>query len=287
MDRGPVKDFERMKIAMFRRPAVTAALAAAAVSALLLGATAQISAAAAIAALGAMAAAGIVLTAHLVSLRIENATARIEARLTLDQLQNGDNNWRLVTDYSATPDLILIVVEELLHRQPKVCVELGAGVSTLVLARIIRGQNLGCKLISIEHDAAYAAKLREEVLSEGLETVVTIIEAPLEPVAVDGYRGPWYSRAGWVDDLGPIEILLVDGPPKICHPEIRFAAIPLLAPRLAPGALIVLDDARRKPERRALAAWKNMLPGSSAEYRDSGHGIGLLRCAGRPRKMPS
>lgn len=189
--------------------------------------------------------------------------------------------------FPATPDLLWIVVEELIQRQAKACVELGAGVSTLVLARVIRAQKLDCKLTAVEHDATYAARIREQVFSEGLEHIVTVIDAPLQPVAVEGYEGPWYSREVWVENLGRIDILLVDGPPKSYHPAIRSAAVPVLASRLAPGALIVLDDARRKPERRALTAWTNMLPGSATEYRDTGHGIGLVRCAVVARKIES
>ncbi len=268
---------------MIRRRMASAALLGAAAAAITAG-VAQFSLVLSLAVLAAGATAGLALALHLVSRRIETATERIEARLTLDQLQRGENGWRLTTAYAGTPDLIWTVVEELLARRPKVVVELGAGVSTLVLGRIIRAQRLDCRIVSIEHDPDYAARVRAELRAEGLQDVAEVFDAPLQPVSTDGYDGPWYRLDAWIDAIEAIDVLLVDGPPKRFHPAIRSAAVPILADRLAPGALVVLDDARRKPERRALAAWGRLLSGSTTEYRDIGRGVGLLRCGAAPAR---
>lgn len=54
----------------------------------------------------------------------------------------------------------------MLRGHAKLCVELGAGLSTLVLGRIIREQDLDCKLLSVEHNGPYAARARKAVEEE-------------------------------------------------------------------------------------------------------------------------
>jgi len=40
----------------------------------------------------------------------------------------------------------------------------------------------------------------------------------------------------------------------------RFPALPALADRLAPHALVILDDANREPEREIVERWQQLLP---------------------------
>jgi hypothetical protein len=89
-----------------------------------------------------------------------------------------------------------------------------------------------------------------------------VLEAPLEPHALSLDGAPWYagSALGGLPESG-IELLLVDGPPGYGEGMAlsRYPALPALAERLAPGALVVLDDAQRDGERRILDAWEREL----------------------------
>jgi hypothetical protein len=55
---------------------------------------------------------------------------------------------------------------------------------------------------------------------------------------------------------------LVDGPPGYGEgmAASRYPALPALRGKLAPGALVVLDDAEREPEQRILAQWRDAVP---------------------------
>lgn len=139
--------------------------------------------------------------------------------------------------------------------------ELGAGISTVVLARLMRER--GGRITSLEHDPRWARVVGSQLEREGLDDVALLVEAPLEghPLALDG--APWYSQSA-VDRLptSGIELLVVDGPPGYGEgmARSRYPALPALADRLAPGALVMLDDAERDGEREILARWRSELP---------------------------
>ena len=137
----------------------------------------------------------------------------------------------------------------IVHARPAQVVECGSGVSTVVLARLLRQRGTG-RLTALEHDEGWAAEVERTLADEGLGDVARVVLAPLQ----DG----WYAQAG-VDALPQaIDLLIVDGPPAdtAALAEARHPALGRLAARLHPGALIVLDDIGRGGEREVLRRWE-------------------------------
>jgi predicted O-methyltransferase YrrM len=139
-------------------------------------------------------------------------------------------------------------------------VELGAGASTVLLARLLREQeDPRVRLDAIEHDAAWADWVNARLAREGLESIARVTLAPLErhPLGVDGLE--WYASAPLDGALegDPIDLLIVDGPPAFAPGMglARYPALPALAGRLAPGAVVVLDDIVRAGESEVAARW--------------------------------
>ena len=136
-------------------------------------------------------------------------------------------------------------------------VECGSGVSTVVLARAL-GEADG-RLHSLEHDPAWAARIRSLLVDEGLDRFAGIVESPLapHPAALDG--GSWYGGEALAElpEAG-VDLLLVDGPPagEPGRARSRYPALPILGSRLTEDALVVLDDAHRPGETAVLAAWE-------------------------------
>lgn len=144
------------------------------------------------------------------------------------------------------------VCNTIVHRAPAQVVECGAGVSTIVLARLLAQRGHGA-LTALEHDATWASRVREGLEAEELTHVARVVLAPLEddPEA-------WYAEAG-VAQLPPaIDLLVVDGPPadRPALASARRPALERLGSRLAPGATVVLDDIGRVGEQAVLAAWE-------------------------------
>jgi predicted O-methyltransferase YrrM len=155
-----------------------------------------------------------------------------------------------------TPAGLAAVCAEVAGRHRRRIVECGSGFSTLVLARLLHAR--GGRLVSLEHDQAWAARVRNELAFEGHAEVAQVALAPLEPhpLARDGL--PWYAQRAVRSLPRRIDLLLVDGPPAFA-PEIelsRYPALPALAGRLVPDATVVLDDIDRRGELRILEAWE-------------------------------
>lgn len=253
------------------------ALGAAAAGGLTYGLSAFAGAAAGLGVLAGILTAGLWGATRILTTRLEVHRAVADARATLDQLQLGTRLRASETAFSAASDLILQVVREIRRRERPTVVELGAGLSTLVLARLARRGDLEARIVSVEHDPAYAGDLRRRLATEGLEEQVTLVVAPLRRVEVAGYAGPWYDSDALPSDLERIDVLVVDGPAKRAGEEIRYPAVPVLSRRLAPGALVLLDDCRRAAERRILRLWAARFPEAEMTLRPSAHGTGVLR----------
>lgn len=147
---------------------------------------------------------------------------------------------------------------------PALIVELGSGVSTIVLARLLAELGTG-HLLAVEHDEAWSARVQRQLDREGLAELVTVLYAPLRPNRRSWDGCQWYDEDALMAALDaaalgavPIDVLLVDGPPawQPGAEHSRYPALGMLANRLAPGARIVLDDVERAGEQAVLLRWQ-------------------------------
>lgn len=177
--------------------------------------------------------------------------------------------------------LVGILNEIVIHRRRRV-VELGGGVSTLYLGRLL--QRLDGRQDTVEHDEDWATLLDEQLAAEGLGEVVNVVHAPLAPTS----RG-WEPGAQWyaedkVADLRsgePVDLLVVDGPPAWSRERrhARYPALPFFRDLLAPRAAVILDDIDRRGEREVVARWEDE-HGIAFERRFSDGSIAVGRLPG-------
>jgi predicted O-methyltransferase YrrM len=140
------------------------------------------------------------------------------------------------------------------------------------------------RLVSLEHDPAYAERIRRLVGQAGLADRVEIVVAPLRPCRLEQRVVPWYDTgitARAAD--APIDVLVVDGPPQLTRWS-RWPAVPVLHDRLAPGATVLVDDGRTAAALTSTAAWTRAFPDMERYWLDSLKGTWILeRRAGAPR----
>ena len=136
-------------------------------------------------------------------------------------------------------------------------VECGSGESTVAIGAELARRRCG-RLWSLEHDPVWAGRTRRGIARDGLADRVELICAPLRPHALGA---AWYDASAVARLPEAIDLLLVDGPPGDVTPNglARYPALPALAARLAPGALVILDDIHRAGERAVLARWRHEL----------------------------
>ena len=153
--------------------------------------------------------------------------------------------------------------------------ELGSGLTSLVAALTLAQLGAG-SLLSLEHDARFLKRTRGWLAEFGVDDAGEIWHAPLLPCPPETGAASWYDETV-LPEKGEFDLLIVDGPPAWWSAGARAPALPILSGRLAADALIVVDDYRRRGERRCVQRWLADFPRLQlAEYR-SRKGTAILR----------
>lgn len=163
-----------------------------------------------------------------------------------------------VAGWAMSPSGLLWLTRHVLHSRPSLVVECGSGTSTLWTAMALREAGQG-KLITFEHKEEFATQTRNKLSEHGLTGWAEVIDAPLESVETPRGTFDWYSQRNLLQ--GPIDLLMVDGPPGNTGPNARYPALPVLCDYMSDGAVVVVDDMHRKDEQRAVANWLREIEG--------------------------
>ncbi len=149
------------------------------------------------------------------------------------------------------------------RNRPRVVVELGSGTSTVWLGYALDAVGTG-RLVSVDHLEEFAEHARAAVALHGSATRTEVRHAPLTNLELGDEEFAWYDPE-CLADIERIDMLIVDGPPKVTGPHARYPALPILRERLADGALIVLDDTDRSSEQKIVDRWLQTTPGLRRE----------------------
>jgi len=152
--------------------------------------------------------------------------------------------------WAASPDLLLTIADLVRTRKPRLVVELGSGVSTLIVAKA--GAR---RVISIDNSAEFAEKTREMLKSHKVRGV----DVRVAPLKAHTSGVDWYDTAK-LKDLKNIDLLIIDGPPGSKNPDARKPALKELLNKLSSKAVVVIDDVNRKGEREMAEAFAKALP---------------------------
>ncbi len=136
--------------------------------------------------------------------------------------------------WAASPDFLLTLPHVTRKVKPRLTVELGSGISTLVLAK--SGTK---KIVSLDHSVEFGTQTREMLSSHGVRGVdIRIHELETYP---GGYK--WYAKSTY-KGLSKIDLLVIDGPPSSTNPDARYPAFEHLIPLLSPKATVILPVER-------------------------------------------
>lgn len=173
-------------------------------------------------------------------------------RALLDRLDLPHDALPNLGSWKADTGLLTLVVDHILAAKPKLVVEFGTGVSTLIIARALQKAG-GGNFISFEQHPEFVEATRSWLADHGLAADLRAV--PLRP-SPGGWPGLWYDH-GIIP--GAIDLMLIDGPPWTIHPFTRGAASSLFG-QIAPGGTIMLDDAARPGERIVARRWRREWP---------------------------
>lgn len=179
--------------------------------------------------------------------------------------------------WSVDPHFAELVTRLVLTRRPRLVVECGSGISTVLMAAIFREIGSG-RVLSFEHDQNFAEQTRELLVQRELNAWAKVVTAPLVAQAIDGHDQPWYEGATERFKTGDeIDLLLVDGPPAATEAAARYPAVPVLEEFFSDQCLILLDDGARETECQTARRWSQELSSHSLEYVEGGRGAWILR----------
>jgi len=164
--------------------------------------------------------------------------------------------------WALTPDAAAILAREIAIRKPNTIVELGSGVSTLMVGRLLQQMQHG-RLISLDHDPSWAEETRRNIVANGLQDYVEVLDAPLTKQQFDGKDFVWYRIPDQLQQIEQVDMLTVDGPPQTADSELlaRYPALPAFAAQFSEHAVIFIDDARRDTEQAMIEKWLQQYPG--------------------------
>lgn len=180
--------------------------------------------------------------------------------------------------WALTPDAAVVLAREIALSRPRTIVELGSGVSTVLIGRMLKQAGEG-QLYSLDHDASWAEETRRHVQASGLQDHVVVLDAPLARQQFGGKEFNWYHIPEQVRQAGSIDLIIVDGPPQALDPSgmPRYPALPAFLAQLSPQAMIYIDDAKRPQEQEMIAKWLNEFPGFESRMYETVPGTCLFR----------
>jgi predicted O-methyltransferase YrrM len=183
------------------------------------------------------------------------------------------------TSFSASVQFARAVVRMVVLGGRRSILEFGAGVSSLAEARALEIVGGGC-LTSLDHDTFYCQSAWQQVAS--IASVDSrLIDAPLRlRLTRAGLMYCYDAVRDAVSARAPYDLVVADAPPNAFG---RDATLWHAYRYLAPGALILLDDAGRRREKAVLQHWVRQYPGLVLLEHDlsfGAHGVALLQYDG-------
>jgi predicted O-methyltransferase YrrM len=188
--------------------------------------------------------------------------------------------------WSVSPHLARLLARAIIGLGLSNVLEFGAGLSSLVLATSLSRLS-GGKLTSVEQNLCWCRDQWRRV-SDLANVDSRIVESTLRlSLSAAGVCYSFRDAADIVASRGPYDLVLVDAPQGFYG---RDGALQMARRYLAPGALVVLDDAGRSGERWALFRSLATIRGFRLLFWDpefGGRGCAILRWCSDERIRPS
>lgn len=162
------------------------------------------------------------------------------------------------TPFSLNPNTILHIINEIQINNRKNIIEFGSGISTIILAKFIKDNNLNTKIVSIEDNKGWYDYIKSELIKYDLDEIVSLNYIPL--LEEEGITC-WYNKKNVSEIVlnKKFDLILVDGPSGGLGKKARKPALEVIINSLNESFIIFLDDIRRKDEREIINNWESLL----------------------------
>jgi predicted O-methyltransferase YrrM len=177
------------------------------------------------------------------------------------------------SEHAIAPETLVLIQHTISSLSATRVLELGSGVSTLLIAKSFRRAGEG-HVLSFDDDERWASLTNTSLKREKLEAFAEVRVAPLVDITSGGRQASWYNLAD-LDDSARFDLIIVDGPPAWRGDSLaRLPALYELRRHLSDNGLLVLDDAARGGETEIARQWQRDFP--DLHFRMVGVGRGLF-----------
>jgi len=169
-----------------------------------------------------------------------------------------------MTGSSLRPLCLLHIMNDIVINQRRHILEFGSGISTILIARLLKINNIEASIISFDHNEQWTQTVNTMLKKEGLSAKAKLIFAPLAPCKIALDNNAWYNANVFEKHTHgkQYDLVIVDGPPAY-EPAIatsRYPALPSIFDKLREHASVYLDDASREGEQHILKKWGEAYP---------------------------
>ncbi|WP_298236987.1 class I SAM-dependent methyltransferase [uncultured Algibacter sp.] len=158
------------------------------------------------------------------------------------------------------PVCIAYILNEITINQRNNILEFGSGISTIMMARLLKKNKLNAKIVTIEHNEVWAKNLKDYLKNEELLQFVEMVRVDLKEITTAFGVVNWYDYGKVSIALKEMkfDLIIIDGPPannsKLKYS--RFPALDKLEANFKSDFCLVLDDVNRKGEQELVEFYK-------------------------------
>lgn len=153
--------------------------------------------------------------------------------------------------WALSPDALLMVLRDIVHRKEARVIEFGSGESTIAIAGALRNMGAG-SLVTIEHDERFGDGVITKLRRYDLQQYVEFKIVPLRDYNGGNSFKPFRSYDLDAYDY-PFDVALIDGPIADKFGDAtRSVPLAWALARLKSGSNVYLDDAGRPGEKQVV-----------------------------------
>ncbi len=161
------------------------------------------------------------------------------------------------TGSALSPSAISTVLNDIVINNRKDIIEFGSGISTLVIASLLKSNNIKASFISVDEDKIWLELIQSQLNKFDL---IKFCDLKYAPVKKNSNGNSWYDYDK-LAGIKTLDLILVDGPnAKFQNSEnIRKNAFSFIENRLNENFSVFLDDCNRPSEFQILKNWSKKL----------------------------
>lgn len=185
-----------------------------------------------------------------------NSTSELLGYNQLSGIIHKFNSYLPHTSSALSYYAIATIANDITINNRKNILELGSGISSLILAKIIKINNLDSNIYSFDNNLDWINILEKVKVKENLNNL-KLIYAPLK-----SYNKLWYDEEAIQKELTilpSIDSVIIDGP-EAWQPERKYArsfALKVIYGYLNKNCSIFVDDVNRLGEKETIYKWEN------------------------------